>query len=296
VRSLALLGFVFALLAVTAVVSPAIASSGLVAWILDVVDSDFEFTRVYNRIFEILLVIGVLVAWRPLGLGSASSVGLRERGWARQMGRGLAIGAGGLAIGLVAAWAFGGLVPRLRYDSLEKTLTKTVMGLLGAGFVGAFEETVFRGVLLRRTAKDFGTLVGVVLTTAIYAVVHVLRGGEDIALGPMAGVERTLGLFAPLADASVLPTLLGLSGLGLVLVVARLRGGSLWLAIGIHTAWVAVFRVGRIFFHVRDTPVWLVGDGWPPLVGGATGFIAVIATAALLWRALGGRRRRAAAG
>jgi glycosyltransferase involved in cell wall biosynthesis len=102
--------------------------------------------------------------------------------------------------------------------------------------VGAFEETVFRGVLLRRTAKDFGTLVGVVLTTAIYAVVHVLRGGEDIALGPMAGVERTLGLFAPLADASVLPTLLGLSGLGLVLVVARLRGGSLWLAIGIHTS------------------------------------------------------------
>jgi membrane protease YdiL (CAAX protease family) len=294
VRSLALLGLVIALLAITAVVSPAIAASGLVAWILAVVDSDFEFTRVYNRIFEILLVIGVLVAWRPLGLGTAAAVGLKERGWARQMGRGLAIGAGGLLIGLVVAWALGGLVPRLRYDSLEKTVAKTVMGLLGAGFVGAFEETVFRGVLLRRTSKDFGAAVGLTVTTAIYAVVHVLRGGEDVALGPTAGVERTLGLFAPLADASVLPTLLGLSGLGLVLAAARLRGGSLWLAIGIHTAWVAVFRLGRIYLHVRETPAWVVGDGWPPLIGGATGFIAVAATAALLWRALGRRRRSVA--
>jgi membrane protease YdiL (CAAX protease family) len=199
-----------------------------------------------------------------------------------------------LAVGLLAAWAFGGLVPRLRYDTLEQTLRKTAMGVLAAGFVGAFEETVFRGVVLRRASKDFGTVVGVVLTTAIYAVVHVLRGGADVPLGPMAGVERTLGLFAPVADASVLPTLLGLTGLGLVLAAARLRGGSLWLAIGIHTAWVAVFRVGRIFFHVRAKPVWLVGDGWPPLIGGATGFIAVIATALILWRALGRRRRSAA--
>jgi hypothetical protein len=36
VRSLALLGLVIALLAITAVVSPAIAASGLVAWILAV--------------------------------------------------------------------------------------------------------------------------------------------------------------------------------------------------------------------------------------------------------------------
>jgi len=122
--------------------------------------------------------------------------------------------------------------------------------------------------------------------------VHVLRGGEQVALGPMAGVERTLGLFAPLADAALLPTLLGLSGLGLVLAAARVWGGSLWLAIGIHTAWVVVFRVGRIFLHVRQRPAWLVGEGWPPLVGGATGLVAVVATAAILWRVLRRRRRR----
>jgi len=294
VRTLALLGLVIVLLAITAVISPPLAASGLVAWILDVVDSDFDFKRIYNRVFEILLVLGVLLAWRPLGLGSAASVGLKERGWARQMGRGLVIGAAGLAVGLAVAWAFGGLVPRLRYDSLEKTVHKTVLGLLGAGFVGMFEETVFRGVLLRRIAKDFGVVVGVVLTTAIYAAVHMLRDGEDVAPGPMAGVERTLGLFAPLADASVVPTLLGLGGLGLVLAAARLWGGSLWLAIGIHMAWVAVFRVGRIFFHVRERPEWLVGDGWPPLIGGATGFVAVVATAVGLWRLLARRRARVA--
>jgi hypothetical protein len=31
-------------------------------------------------------------------------------------------------------------------------------------------------------------------------------------------------------------------------------------------------------------PAWLVGSGWPPLIGGATGWIALAVTAALLFR------------
>jgi hypothetical protein len=94
-------------------------------------------------------------------------------------------------------------------------------------------------------------------------------------------------LFAPLGDPAGVPTLVGLALLGLVLAAARLRTGSLWVPIGIHAAWVAAFRVGRLFFAIAPTPTWLVGPGWPPIVGGAAGWLASAATAVLLMRALG---------
>jgi len=49
---------------------------------------------------------------------------------------------------------------------------------------------------------------------------------------------------ASLGNPGVLPTIAGPLGLGLLLAFARLRSGGLWLSIGIHAAWVAIFRVG----------------------------------------------------
>src|SRR5439155_1445843 len=97
------------------------------------------------------------------------------------------------------------------------------------------------------------------------------------------GTPRQLGLARPrwaveLARGAV-PTVAGLFGLGLLLAVARLRTGSLWVSIGIHAAWVSVFRVGRLFFAIRHEPVWLIGPGWPPLVGGVAGWLAIAVAA-----------------
>ena len=49
---------------------------------------------------------------------------------------------------------------------------------------------------------------------------------------------------------------------------------------------VAGFRVGRLFVDLAAAPAWLVGSGWPPLVGGAAGWLAVaVAARAALPRA-----------
>jgi membrane protease YdiL (CAAX protease family) len=127
----------------------------------------------------------------------------------------------------------------------------------------------------------------VLVTTVIYAVVHALRGGGGPATeGMLAGWARTARLFVPLADPIVWPGVLGLFLLGLVLAVARGRTGSLWPSIGIHAAWVGVFRVGRLFFDIRHRPAWVVGPGWPPLIGGFAGVTAIVVTALLLRRVL----------
>lgn len=279
-----LVALVVALVAVTTVASPLVATG------LHAAGFRFGFTRVYDRVFEIVLVVALALGWRWLDLGGPRAWGLDGRGWWRALAIGVAIGAAGLAVGLVVAWTGGGVLVALRFDPL-KTVGKAVLGFLAALVVGGGEEVLFRGILLRRFVRDLGTPGGVVATTSVYAIVHALRGGGGIeTIGPLAGWTRTASLFAPLASPAVWPGVGGLFLFGLVLARVRLATGSLWPSIGIHAAWVGVFRVGRLFFDVRRRPVWLVGPGWPPLVGGVAGVVAVVATALLVRAWL--RRRR----
>jgi len=275
VRTLRLLGLVLGLLALTAVASPWITTG------LQALGFEFKFSRVYNRVFEVLLLVAIVLGWRRLDLGNATQIGLRHPSWGPDLLRGLLIGVVGVGIGVGACWLGGAMVPELRYEP-AKTLGKAIAGLAGAVVVGIGEEALFRGVLLRRFGTDMGSTRGLLLTTTLYAVVHALRPGGSKLTYPMAGIDRTVGLFAPLADAIVVPSIVGLFGLGLVLAWARLRTGSLWTSIGIHAAYVAVFRVGRLVFDILKTPAWLIGPGWPPLIGGAAGWLAVAVTALLL--------------
>lgn len=274
-RTLRLLGLVLGLLALTAVASP-----WITVW-LNGLGFEFKFSRVYNRVFEVLLLVAIVLGWRRLDLGNATQIGLRHPSWGPDLLRGLLIGVIGVGLGVAACWLGGAMVPELRYEP-AKTLGKAIVGLAGAVIVGIGEEALFRGVLLRRFGADMGATRGVLLTTTIYAVVHALRPGGSKLAYPMAGIDRTVGLFAPLVDPVVVPSIAGLFALGLVLAWARLRTGSVWIPIGIHAAYVAVFRVGRLVFDILKTPAWLIGPGWPPLIGGAAGWLAVAVTAALL--------------
>ena len=282
-RSIALLGLVLGVLAVSAAVSP------LVASMTTALGFHFTFRRLFDRVFELWLVTALVLAWRPLDLGGAAAIGLSAPQRARDLARGAAIGLAGIAVGLMLCWAWGALVPGLRFPP-GKTVGKAALGALGALAIGVGEEALFRGVLLRRLSLDLGRIGGVVVTTVIYATLHALRtGGGRSGAGSWAGVERLVTLLAPLTDVSALPSVIGLAGLGLVLAIARIATGSLWTSIGIHASWVLVFRVGRLLFELRRWPVWLVGPGWPPLVGGAAGWVAVAATGVLLAAALGRR-------
>jgi membrane protease YdiL (CAAX protease family) len=267
------------LLVLGVLVLTSLASPG-VAWITRELGFDFKFSRVWNRCFQVSLGVALLLSWRRLELG-LDGIGLRVPTWKRDLGVGLAIGFAGLAVGVLVCCLGGAMIPELRFDPM-KTVWKAAAGLGAAVALGFGEELLFRGILLRRLMLDLGARWGVVVTTAIYAIVHALRPGSSKAVHLWAGVERTVGIFAPLAEPAALISVVGLAGLGALLAFARLRSGSLWLPIGIHAAWVAVFRVGRLFFRIRQKPAWIIGPGWPPVVGGVAGWIALVVTLALL--------------
>ncbi len=273
-KSLGLLGLVAGVLVATAIASP------WVAWGLG---PRFTYARVFDRMFEVSLLVAVLLAWRALALGDAASVGFRSPDAVRAVGRGFMFGIGGLAVGLGLCALCGVLEPALRFGA-AKTLQKAVLGLAAALAIGVAEETLFRGVLLRRLRCDVGRWAGVAVTTVVYAAVHVVRRrGSAGVVHAGSGFEQLAALLAPFTDGAVLPQLFGLTLLGAVLAAARLRSGALWLPIGVHAAFVAAFRVGRLVFRFAPAP-WLVGSGWPPLVGGFAGMLAITVTGGLVLR------------
>ena len=273
-KTLGVLGLVAGVLVATAIASP---------WIAWGLGPRFTYARVFDRVFEASLLIAVVLAWRALDLGDAASIGFRSRDAAREVARGFVFGMAGLGVGLGLCALCGALEPALRFGA-AKTLRKMALGIAAALAIGVGEETLFRGVLLRRLRCDLGRWAGVVVTTALYVAVHVMRRrGSGGAVHAGSGFDQLAGLLAPFADGAVLAPLVGLVLLGAVLAAARLRSGALWLPIGVHAAFVAAFRVGRLFFRFAPAP-WLVGAGWPPLVGGFAGMLAITVTGGFVLR------------
>ena len=169
-RTLRLLGAVAAVWVLAAVVSPWLAAMlAAGGWRL-------TFARVYDRVFELLLVAAVVIIWRRLDLGTPRQLGLARPRWAVELARGFGAGVAGLALALVVCAVFGAVAPELRFAA-AKTLQKAVLGAVAAIAIGAGEEVLFRGVLLHRMVRDAGRVTGVVLTSLLYAVVHAIRIG-----------------------------------------------------------------------------------------------------------------------
>jgi uncharacterized protein len=148
--------------------------------------------------------------------------------------------------------------------------------LLAFACVGAGEELVMRGVLLQQVARGWGTRAGVIVSSVLFALIHV----PNVLV---AEVEPVVGLLAVLI----------LGALGLVLAGAYLWTGRLWLPIALHASWN--FGQGALLgFPVSGTPsqgvvqpalsgpAWLTGGAFGP-EGGLVGLLAVGLAGLAVW-------------
>ncbi|MDX1676035.1 MAG: CPBP family intramembrane glutamic endopeptidase, partial [Longimicrobiales bacterium] len=165
----------------------------------------------------LVLVAALAAAWvllrfvdrRPVrGLGfPPTAAGLRE------LGVGLAIGCAALAAAVVLLTALGGY----RYASEAGTavgwVRTTGVALAALAIPAAAEEALLRGYVFRALREGPGAVAAVVLTSLVFAALH----GSN----PNAGTFGLVNIFLA----------------GVLLAVAVLRTGTLWLATGVHLGW-----------------------------------------------------------
>jgi len=157
--------------------------------------------------------------------------------------------------------------------------TKGVMTAAAAALAAAvFEELVFRGVLFRIVEDSLGTLVAVILSAAIFGLLH----GANPGATPVSTAAIALEA-------------------GVLLAAAYAATRSLWFPIGLHFGWN--FTEGGIFgaavsggqshglLNVRftGTDLWTGGAFGPEASIIAVGICLVFA-AVLLWVAARGGR------
>ncbi len=187
-----------------------------------------------------LAYLGLLYAWLLI----ASHFCWRRWGpkspgwqWPGLFWMGLAVGAGGLVLHRGLLWLLGDYTCHLPDGKVA------VIALLTSPLLAIAEEMVFRGYLFGTVREDYGRAAAYVGVNGFFAVIHLLRPGT---------VDYKLGLG------------LGLFLVGCVLARWAERSGSLWPAIGLHSALI----VGNVVDNSSVVQAgWLSGLRGDPAAG-----------------------------
>ena len=134
---------------------------------------------------------------------------------------------------------------------------------------------------------DFGRTPALLLSSAIYAIAHLVRSPAKFYLTgfhPFAGFQ-TLGM--SLAHAAnfgaTLPTFVGLFLLGIVLGEAFLETGTVYFPIGLHAGFVLGSKLWPRMTSAGVTlPGWLRGYGSQPLISGVAAWLLALAILVLI--------------
>jgi hypothetical protein len=207
---------------------------------------EWLFHRIVGRFWQLLLLLGLLVALRRLALS-----GREDWGWGlprpvflRQAGAGLAIGIATMLPMTIAMFALG--ILRLRPEfGMTMLLHAIVGGLLTGLLVSIVEETFFRGLMYRAVHRESGFVAAAWTTSIVYAAIHFFARtsipADAVALG--SGLQLlgdALDNFSnPLP---VLDSFATLVMVGLLLAFVRRRTGAIAAGLGLHIGWVFVIK------------------------------------------------------
>jgi uncharacterized protein len=253
------------------------------AWLLvHPLEPDWPFHRVVSRLWQLLLLAGLLLALRKLDLRARADWGYGQprAAFLRSAGFGLALGIATMLPMTLAMIALGILEPRPGFTPAMLANGVAIGALTGLA-VALIEETFFRGLMFRAVARESGIALAAWSTALVYAAVHFLArvrippqevdwsSGFTLLGGALANFAEPL----PVVDSFVTLLLVGL-----MLAWVRARTGSIAAGLGLHMGWVWVIKSTTAVTVVNEATAWsfLVSD-----FDGYTGWLAA-AWAALL--------------
>jgi membrane protease YdiL (CAAX protease family) len=210
------------------------------------IQPDWPFHRVLGRSWQLLLLIGLVLAVRRLGLRSREDwgYGLPRSHFMRQVLAGLAIGLATMLPMSLAMLALG--IRTLEPDVDAAMLLAAIgMGALTGLAVALVEETFFRGLMFRAVFRESGLAVAALATALLYSAIHFLarvRLPQD-EISWDSGLALLGVAFSRFADpASIVDSFITLALVGLLLALVRHRTGSIAAGIGLHMGWVCVIK------------------------------------------------------
>jgi membrane protease YdiL (CAAX protease family) len=267
--------------------------AALLAWpvwqFVHPLEPDWPFHRVISRFWQLLVLLGLLLAFRRLALSGLADwgYGLARPAFLRQAGVGLGLGLVTMLPMTLAMLALDILTPRPGIDAaaiLVALVAGTLMGLT----VAFVEETFFRGLMYRAVSRESGHWTAAWLTTLVYAAIHFFarvkipadEAAWDSGFRLLGGVLQHFTHPLPVLD-----SFLTLVLVGLLLAGVRWRTGAIAACIGLHAGWVCVIKA------TKDLTLVNADSAASILVGpfdGYTGWL--VAGWGLLLVALAGRR------
>ena len=247
---------------------------------------EWVFNRVVGRFWQLLLLLGILVALRRLGLRSREDWGwgLPRSVFLRQAGTGFAMGVATMLPMTIAMFALG--ILRLRPEfGMPMVLHAVVGGLLTGLVVSLVEETFFRGLMYRAVHRESGFVAAAWATSIVYAAIHFFARTNIPADAVV--VDSGLRLLGDALDnfrnpLPVIDSFATLVMVGLLLAFVRRRTGAIAAGLGLHMGWVFVIKATIVTTRVNgDAPAsFLVGSfdgytGW--LVAGWAAILIAVA-------------------
>lgn len=166
-------------------------------------------------------------------------------GAAMELGAGLALGLAMVTLIVGVLWFLG--CYRVTGVNGSQSIAY-IFSLVGSGIV--IEEVVARGLVLRIVEEHFGTVVALVVSSALFGVLHHANPGATMFSSMAVAVEG-----------------------GLMLGAAYMLTRRLWLAVGLHVAWnfaqaglfgtpVSGFAFPGVLRARLEGPEWLTGGAF----------------------------------
>ena len=228
--------------------------------------------RMFNRSMLLAALLLLPLLFRRLRALRQTGGGMRPAGAPMSLARGLGqvmlglVIAGGVVWGLgVVVRELGAVTPYPAEPSTKRLLLQAVLPAVGVSVV---EEWLFRGLLLGlwlRVARPLSACIG---SSLMFAFLHFLTPRHEVGIiepsSAAAGFRQLGGILLRFTEPRFFTAdFLTLFTVGIILALARLRTGRLWLCVGLHCGWVIAFKAYNLtYVKVPDGPLngWWLGD------------------------------------
>jgi len=206
----------------------------------------WPFHKVVSRLWQLLLLAGIALAVRRLGLRGRADwgYGTPRAQFLRQAGVGLALGLATMLPMALAIVALGIRDPRPGLDA-GMLLAGVAAGAMTGLVVALGEETFFRGLMFSAVRRESGPVVALWTTAVLYSAIHFLARVKipHSEVGWDSGIVllgTALSRFAQ--PAAIAGAFITLASVGLLLGLMRQWTGSIAAGIGLHMGWVCVIK------------------------------------------------------